>query len=159
VTEKSENSRFGTRNLSVVAPKTKSIDQLKREFIKVLKLTYGNVSRASAASGLPRRTAYNHRAVDPRFAEEWHDAVAFGYDLVDEKLRHEALKEKPVPSILIYAHKNVMNQKKWRGRLIHAAKAGVEAMQAKAVELGIPRAQIEEIREAMFKAYEKIPLV
>jgi hypothetical protein len=45
------------------------------------------------------------------------------------------------------------------GRLIDAAKGGLEAMQTKCAELGIPREQIMRIREAMLKVYDKIPLM
>jgi hypothetical protein len=143
----------------MIPPKPRAIEQLKRDFLEALKTTGGNVSRAVAASGLPRRTAYNHLAADRAFAEGWHEAVAVGHDRIDEKLTREALKGKPVPSLLIYAHKNASNLKKWRGWLIEAAKGGIESMQQKAVELGIPTEHIVKIREAMLDGYKKIPLV
>ena len=149
----------GVQALKVIPPKPKSIEQLKRDFFQTLKLTGGNVSRAVEASGLPRRTAYNHLASERAFAEGWHDAVAVGHDRIDAKLTFEALKENPVPSLLIYAHKNATNQKKWRGRLMQAAKLGVEAMQISAVAQGIDVPKIAAMREAMIKAYEKVPLV
>ena len=149
----------GVEDLKVIPPKPRTIEQLKRAFLEALETTGGNFTRAVAASGLPRRTAYNHLATDRAFADVWHDAVAVGHDRLDEKLTAEALKEKPVPSLLIYAHKNATNQKKWRGRLLEAAKCGIESMQQKAVELGIPKEHILKMREAMLEGYEKIPLV
>jgi hypothetical protein len=151
--------RNGIQTLVAAPPKPKTIEQLKRDFIAALESSCGNVTRAAAASGLPRRTAYNHLATDREFAGAWNDAVAAGHDLIDEKLMHEALKEKPVPAILIYAHKNATNQKKWRGRLIESGKGAIDAMQKTCVELGIPREQIMRIREAMLQVYDKIPLV
>lgn len=73
-------------------------DKEKEAFLKKLRSTYGNVTKAAALIGISRVTAYNHRKADSGFAEQWDEAIAAGGDDLEELLHKQALKgvQKPV---------------------------------------------------------------
>ncbi len=69
----------------------------KTTFLETLAETV-NVSAACRKAGIRRRTAYNWRNADPRFAREWDDALDDGIDLLEAELHRRAFEgvEKPV---------------------------------------------------------------
>lgn len=72
--------------------------QQKSDFIKKLRLTGGNVSKACGAIKISRSAAYEHKKSDSDFAELWEEAINAGVDDLIEELRRRALKgvRKPV---------------------------------------------------------------
>jgi hypothetical protein len=142
-------------------PKRVSIEEQKNEFIEELQNNGGIVSAALRASGLARRTAYDHLAKDPEFKEQWFEAVEISHDEVTEVLRDRALgrgMSQMPDTLLIYLHKNGENQQKWRSRLKDAAKKMLDAMHLAAAAKGIAAETRLEIQEAMLKAVESVPL-
>ena len=69
----------------------------KTIFLETLAETV-NVSAACRKAGIRRRTAYNWRNADPRFAREWDDALEDGIDAMEAELHRRAFEgvEKPV---------------------------------------------------------------
>ena len=69
----------------------------KTTFLETLAETV-NVSAACRKAGIRRRTAYNWRNADPRFAREWDDALDDGIDAMEAELHRRAFEgvEKPV---------------------------------------------------------------
>ena len=69
----------------------------KTTFLETLARTV-NVSAACRKAGIRRRTAYNWRNADPRFAQEWDDALDDGIDAMEAELHRRAFEgvEKPV---------------------------------------------------------------
>ena len=69
----------------------------KTTFLETLAETV-NVSAACRKAGIRRRTAYNWRNTDPRFAREWDDALEDGIDAMEAELHRRAFEgvEKPV---------------------------------------------------------------
>jgi hypothetical protein len=62
-------------------------EKLREAFIEALAAT-ANVSAACKNAGLPRRTAYDWKNADPRFAQAWEAALELGTDaLEDEAIR------------------------------------------------------------------------
>lgn len=57
-----------------------------------------SVTKASTLSGLPRRTAYNHRKSEPDFAALWDEAIEAGTDIVEDEALRRAVEgtEDPV---------------------------------------------------------------
>lgn len=51
-----------------------------------------SVTKACIISGLPRRTAYNHRKNVPVFAELWDDAIEAGTDRVEDEALRRAVE-------------------------------------------------------------------
>lgn len=51
-----------------------------------------SVSAAADLAGVPRRTVYNRRDSDPKFAEQWAEAFEVGTDLLRDELRSRALE-------------------------------------------------------------------
>ncbi len=64
----------------------------KTSFIKKLRSTYGNVSKAAAAVKVSRHAVYCHRRQDEDFADAWDEAIAAGGDDLEELLHKHALK-------------------------------------------------------------------
>ena len=69
----------------------------KTTFLETLAETV-NVSAACRKAGIRRRTAYNWRNADPRFAREWDDALEDGIDAMEAELHRRAFEgvERPV---------------------------------------------------------------
>ena len=69
----------------------------KTAFLETLAETV-NVSAACRKAGIRRRTAYNWRNADPRFAREWDDALEDGIDAMEAELHRRAFEgvERPV---------------------------------------------------------------
>lgn len=61
------------------------------KFLAALQRT-GNVSKACKAEGIARRTAYEWRAADPVFAQNWEEAVGAGLDAAEEEAYRRAVK-------------------------------------------------------------------
>lgn len=54
--------------------------------------SYGNVTQAAKACGMPRRTLYDWRRDDAAFAEAWEAASAVGADALEDEARRRAFK-------------------------------------------------------------------
>lgn len=64
--------------------------RLKLAFIDALEAT-GNVCKSCEIAGMGRKTAYEWRDLDPRFAAQWEKAVDRGTDMLeDEAVRRAA---------------------------------------------------------------------
>ncbi|HWQ34318.1 MAG TPA: terminase [Blastocatellia bacterium] len=70
----------------------------KERFLKKLRLTGGNVSRAARAARVSRSTVYFWRDEDSDFAKAWDDAIEEGLDDLEQEARRRAFKgtKKPV---------------------------------------------------------------
>jgi hypothetical protein len=75
-----------------VANRTIRTPQRARKFVKTLRMTGGNVSRACAAINIGRSTAYEWRDQDAEFAAAWDEAVEAGLDDLEEEARRRALE-------------------------------------------------------------------
>lgn len=64
----------------------------EEDFLRVLRETGGNVSRACAAISLARQRVYEWRASDPQFAIAWDEAVETGTDELEEEARRRAFQ-------------------------------------------------------------------
>jgi hypothetical protein len=75
-----------------VAKTTRTTRTPKREegFLRCLRESGGNVSRACEAAGLSRQTAYEWRSADKDFAERWDETVEAGTDELEEEARRRA---------------------------------------------------------------------
>ena len=62
----------------------------RARFLDVLRET-ANVTKAAAAVNVSRRCAYDHRADDQEFADEWDDAVEEATDALEAEARRRAL--------------------------------------------------------------------
>jgi len=79
-----------TVNKKELSPKQSELAHKKEAFLEALKTNGGNVSKALDASGLQRRSAYNHFNQDEDFRDAWQDAVEFGYDELSDEARRRA---------------------------------------------------------------------
>jgi hypothetical protein len=81
-----------------VANRTIRTPEKGEKFLKKLRETGGNVSRACKAEGIGRRTAYEWRAADEAFARAWDEAVEAGLDDLEQEAYRRAFKgtRKPV---------------------------------------------------------------
>jgi len=57
----------------------------KNKFLEILAKT-PSVTVACREANVSRRTAYDHKALDPEFAEAWEDALNQGLDLLEHQL-------------------------------------------------------------------------
>ena len=64
----------------------------KANFIKKLKATNGNVSKACRAAGVGRSTAYDHKKADPDFSRLWDDTIDEIVDSMEEEVFRRAVK-------------------------------------------------------------------
>jgi len=71
--------------------RTLTTDQ-KGKFIRKVRLTGGNVSKAAQAAQISRSAAYEHKATDKAFSDAWDEAIAAGADDLEEELRRRAFK-------------------------------------------------------------------
>lgn len=62
----------------------------KPTFIEALRAS-GNVRYATTRAGISRQTAYVHRERDPKFAEDWCDAIDDFVDVCELELRRRAI--------------------------------------------------------------------
>lgn len=60
----------------------------KAKFIKKLKSTHGNVSRACRAVGISRTAAYDHKKADENFARLWDETI----EAVSDEMEREAYR-------------------------------------------------------------------
>jgi hypothetical protein len=65
--------------------------QQKAAFLKKLKSTHGNVSKAAAAIKIGRTAAYSHKLKDADFAGAWDDVLASVYDEAEGELYRRAI--------------------------------------------------------------------
>lgn len=70
----------------------------KEVFIKKLRATGGNVSKACQAIRIARSTAYDHKKNDADFSANWEETLDFGFDDLEQEARRRAFKgtKKPV---------------------------------------------------------------
>lgn len=68
-----------------------------------------NVTLAARTAGFSERTAYDHRAADPAFAEEWDEALKLGVAALEAKVWDRTLNG--VPSYVVSAGQIVLNPK------------------------------------------------
>lgn len=84
---KSKNHKRGNNgggNRTKVTPKK------KREFLIQVAENGGNVSKASDAVAVDRKTFYEHRAKDKKFKEDWDGAVDRGIDKLEDEAKRRA---------------------------------------------------------------------
>lgn len=81
-----------------MANRTKRTPEKGEKFLKTLRQTGGNVSRACKAEGIARRTAYDWRNDDADFAAAWDEAVEAGLDDLEQEAYRRAFRgtRKPV---------------------------------------------------------------
>jgi hypothetical protein len=65
--------------------------QQKGKFLKKLKTTHGNVSKAATGIGIGRSTAYLHKSKDADFSAAWDDILASVYDEMEAELYRRAV--------------------------------------------------------------------
>jgi hypothetical protein len=72
----------------------------KVAFVKKLKATNGNVSKASQAIKRSRNVLYEHKKSDADFAQEWENALEVVYDSMEEEMYRRAVRgvKKPMVS-------------------------------------------------------------
>lgn len=58
-------------------------------FLETLRET-GNVTLAARAANIPRQTAYKARNTSKRFADQWHEALEEGVDMLESEARRRA---------------------------------------------------------------------
>lgn len=77
--------------------RTKFTDRARENFLAVLRETC-NVTRAAAACGISRRTAYDHRKADETFAELWDDAEQEAVDRLEREAWRRGVEgvDKPI---------------------------------------------------------------
>ena len=66
----------------------------------------GNVSMASRAAGVPRRTAYRRRERNAGFRQQWDDAVETAVDALEQEARRRAIEG--VPKVVFDRDGNVV---------------------------------------------------
>jgi transposase-like protein len=79
--------------------RTKRTPEKYEKFLKSLRTTGGNISRACRAEGVGRSTAYEWREADEVFAQNWDDAVQDGLDDLEQEARRRAYKGYAKPFI------------------------------------------------------------
>jgi hypothetical protein len=72
--------------------RTERTPEKGEKFLRKLRSTGGNVSRACKAEGLTRSAAYAWRAVDEVFRAAWDEAVEAGLDDLEQEARRRAFK-------------------------------------------------------------------
>lgn len=144
--------------LAVIPPKEVAIGKLKELFLLALKESGGNVTRAVDASGLARRTAYDHLARDPDFAAGWREAVEIGHDRITECLHTIALSGHDTIA-LIYAHKQGAAQKKWRERILDMGRIALRTLHEQSGPLNLSPEQVAGLQENMLTGFAKVPLI
>ena len=146
------------------------------KFLKTLRLTGGNVSRACKAEGIGRRTAYEWRASDEAFARAWDEAVEAGLDELEQEAYRRAFKgtKKPVyqkgelvghiqeysDTLTIFLLKGGRPEK-FRERVEHSGKVEVtntqaakDALRAILSETGLSEGRARQIVAARFGVSE-----
>ena len=74
-------------------------------FLRALAKTL-SVTLAAKAAGVSRRTAYDHRELDPAFAEKWDDALNQSLDVLEHEVYQRALKDDAqLAMFLLKAHR------------------------------------------------------
>ena len=74
-----------------MANRTKFTPKKKKLFLEQLSLS-ANVTTSAHYCGIDRRTAYDHRAVDPEFAVQWDDAVDEAIDKYEAVVNQRAFE-------------------------------------------------------------------
>jgi hypothetical protein len=64
----------------------------KADFLRKLKLTNGNVSKAAAAASISRSAAYEHRSNNADFRQAWDDVIDQVVDEVEQELFRRGVK-------------------------------------------------------------------
>jgi len=87
-------------------------------------LASGNsVTTAARQIGISRRTAYDWRAANDKFRQEWDDAVEQGIDALEEEAVRRALNNSDTMLIfLLKGNRSEKYKEKWQGEL--AGKGG-----------------------------------
>lgn len=70
--------------------RTKVTDKKKEKFLLQLVETGGNVTTACEMVCLARKTMYEHRAKNKKFAEDWDKAVDKGIDRLEDEAKRRA---------------------------------------------------------------------
>jgi hypothetical protein len=154
---------------------TQVIEEKKRLFIAALRANSGNVSKALDASGLARRTAYNHFQEDNDFATEWLDAqeraheelLAIARKMATEGVlrtvtdRHGNVREEQAPdkTMLIFLMRQHQAREKWRSKVIQTGSLALKAIRDRGQLIGLEPEQIDELELAMREQFKEIKLV
>ena len=86
-------------------PRTVRTDRAREDFLTALRGTC-NVSYAARTAGIGRRTAYDWRDADPKFAAAWNDAEEEAVDALEKVARDRAIDGSDrMMEILLKAHR------------------------------------------------------
>lgn len=72
--------------------RTKVTPKKKAEFLIQVVETGGNITRAAELVCLSRKTLYDYRAKDKKFAEAWDEAVDKGIDKLEDEAKRRAFE-------------------------------------------------------------------
>lgn len=163
-----------TQAIKPSGPRDQAIEKCKTKFLEVLRVNGGNVTKALAASGLARKTAYRQFADDQEFASSWIEALdASSDELIAEAQRrgkegvlepvfHNGKKVADVrkysDTLLIFSIKHAEYQKKWRQRIIQTGNIALSVVQNRGSQLGLTAEQIEDLQLAMTQQFTTVML-
>lgn len=64
--------------------------QQRDKFLKRLKSSAGNVSKAAQAAGIGRTSVYNYRDSDPEFKAAWDEVIDFVVDAMEQEMHRRS---------------------------------------------------------------------
>lgn len=151
-------------------PKAAAINSQKVAFLEELRANGGNVSNALEKSKLNRRTAYEHRGKDRRFADAWADVLEIVSDELMDEARNRALgytntNRGPQPygkasdRLLIFLLQQGGAHMKWRNRVLQIGRVTIQTIQTKGKELGLSEEHIARLIETLLDEYQNVSLL
>jgi hypothetical protein len=97
-------SKYPTNHVPSRA-RTRKTARWRAIFLRTLAKT-PSVTMAAKAAGINRRTAYDHKELDPEFAKKWEDALDQSLDVLEHAVYQRALTEDAqLAMFLLRAHR------------------------------------------------------
>ncbi len=120
----------------------------RKAFLAALEET-GSVTSAAKVVGVDRSAAYQHRASDKSFSEEWDAAVDRGADSLEDEARRRALEGVDEP--VFYKGEKVGTVKKYSDLCLIFLLKGLRPQKWRESRATLPPAELNKMIEAELK--------